>query len=143
MTPRWSDALVDLKPATTFRPGDLGARMVCRLLSDGGERRVEAVLTRLPKARGETRERLLAARLTLWGEPRDGTFLWARLLGPLSAVEVSQAAMRLGMVLAPGDVFSIGQRAGNYLRFNVAQSQPQVFDAPERAMRASYPLPRA
>ncbi len=134
--PRWIDALVDLKLATTFGSGDLGARMVCRLLSDGGERRhVEAVRARLAKARGETRERLRAAGITLWNEPRGGMFLWARLPGPLSAVEVSRAAMRLGVVLAPGDVFSVGQRAGDYLRFNVAQSPPKVFEVLERAMR--------
>ncbi len=142
--PRWIDALVDLKLATTFGSGDLGARVVGRLLSDGGERRhVEAVRARLARARGETRERLLAAGLTLWNEPRGGMFLWARLPGPLSAVEVSRAAMRLGMVLAPGDVFSIGQRAGGFLRFNVAQSPPKVFEVLERAMRASEPSPRA
>lgn len=106
------------------------------LLSDGGERRhVEAVRARPAKARGETRERLLAASLTVWNEPRGGIFLWARLPGPLSAVEVSRAAMRLGVVLAPGDVFSVGQRAGDYLRFNVAQSPLKVFEVLERAMR--------
>lgn len=134
--PQWIDALVDLKLATTFGSGELGARMVCRLLSDGGERRhVEAVRTRLAKARGETRERLLAAGLTLWNEPRGGMFLWARLPGSMSAVEVSRAAVRLGVILAPGDVFSIDQRAGDYLRFNVAQSPPKVFEVLERAMR--------
>jgi len=133
---RWMDALVDLKLATTFGSGELGARVIWRLLSDGGGRRhFEAVRTRLAKARGEARERLVAAGLTPWNEPRGGMFLWARLPGPLSAVEVSRAAMKLGVVLAPGDVFSVGQRAGDYLRFNVAQSPPKVFEALERAMR--------
>ena len=138
--PRWIDALVDLKLATTFGSGELGARMICRLLSDGSERRhVEAVRTRLARARGETRERLLETGLTLWNEPRGGMFLWARLPGLLNAVEVSRAAMRLGVVLAPGDLFSIGQRAGSYLRFNVAQSPPKVFEVLEQAMRSRIP----
>jgi DNA-binding transcriptional MocR family regulator len=32
------------------------------------------------------------------------------------------------VVLAPGNVFSVGQRAGRFMRFNVAQcANPQVF----------------
>jgi DNA-binding transcriptional MocR family regulator len=34
-----------------------------------------------------------------------------------------------GIVLAPGNVFSINQTAGQFLRFNTAQSGPQrIFD---------------
>jgi hypothetical protein len=39
------------------------------------------------------------------------------------------------MVLAPGNVFSLGQNAPDFLRFNVAQCQsPRVFQLLERAM---------
>jgi DNA-binding transcriptional MocR family regulator len=62
-------------------------------------------------------------------------FLWPRLPGPLSAAEVSRAAMKVGVAPAPGDVFSVGQRAGDYLRFNVAQSPPGVFAVLGQAMR--------
>jgi hypothetical protein len=39
------------------------------------------------------------------------------------------------VVLAPGNVFSVGQTAGRYIRFNVAQStHPRVFEVLRQAM---------
>ena len=127
--PAWIDALADLKLATTIGASDIGARVVHRLISDGSYRRqTDTVRTRLARARAETRERLLSTGLTLWTEPRGGLFLWARLPHGLSAVDISRRAMNDGVVLAPGNVFSVGQMAPDYLRFNVAQSPPRVFE---------------
>ncbi len=143
--PEWIEALADLKLATTFGAADLAARVVHRLLADGGYRRHgEAVRARLAKARIETRDRLNATGLSLWTEPRAGLFLWARLPDGQDAVGVSRLAMRAGVVLAPGDVFSVGRRAGDYLRFNVAQSPPRVFEVLSQAMAeaAGVRLPR-
>ena len=135
--PVWSDALADLKLATTIGASDIGARVVHRLLADGAYRRqAETVRTRLARARAETRERLLSAGLRPWTEPRGGLFLWARLPDGLDAVEVSRRAMASGVVLAPGNVFSVGQTAPDYLRFNVAQSPPAVFDVLAEAIGA-------
>jgi DNA-binding transcriptional MocR family regulator len=40
-----------------------------------------------------------------------------------------------GVVLAPGNVFSLSQTAAPFLRFNVAQCQsPKIFDVLEKAM---------
>ena len=135
--PAWIDALADLKLATSIGAADIGARVVHRLLADGAYRRhIETVRTRLARARAETRERLTAAGLALWTEPRGGLFLWARLPGGLSAVEVSRRAMQAGVVLAPGDVFSVGRLAPDCLRFNVAQSPPPVFEVLRQAIAA-------
>jgi DNA-binding transcriptional MocR family regulator len=134
---RWIEALIDLKLATTFGAGDIGARVVNHLLNDGSHRRhAETIRTRLAKAMGQCRARLLEAGLDPWIEPRGGMFLWARLPDNFSAVAVSRTAMRSGVVLAPGDVFSVGQRAGGFLRFNVAQSSPRVFEVLTDAIRA-------
>lgn len=84
----------------------------------------------------ETAARLEPAGLALWGEPRGGLFLWAELPPGLDAAEVSRLAMRAGVVLAPGDAFSIGRIAGRFLRFNAAQcAAPRVFEVLEEAMR--------
>jgi len=51
---------------------------------------------------------------------------------------VSQEALHGGVVLAPGNVFSLSQTASPFLRFNVAQSQsPKIFDVLEKAMERS------
>jgi DNA-binding transcriptional MocR family regulator len=61
--------------------------------------------------------------LTPWQEPREGLFLWMRLPEGRDAAQIAQRALRQGIVLAPGNVFSATQSWPDYLRFNAAQSQ--------------------
>ena len=118
--------------------GNLSARLTHGLLTDGSYRRhVEGIRAKLARAMGETARRLNEAGLRLWTEPRGGLFLWAELPDGLCSAEVARRAMAEGVVLAPGNVFSVGQGAGRYLRFNVAQcAQPRVFEVLRRAMHA-------
>lgn len=127
--PDWIEALADLKLATSFGNGGLAARLVHRLLTDGTYRRhVEGVRERLARALPETARRLDDAGLRLWTEPRGGLFLWASLPEGLDSADVARRAMAEGVVLAPGNVFSVTQSAGRCLRFNVAQcAGPQAF----------------
>lgn len=135
--PDWIEALADLKLATSYGASELTGRVLYRLLSDGTHRRhIEGVRTRLAKARAETRARLQGAGLTLWSEPQAGIFLWARLPDGLDAAQVSRRAAREGVVMAPGDIFSVGRRAGSFLRFNATHCPPRVFEVLERAMAA-------
>lgn len=132
----WVQGMADLKLATQFGNAALGARLVHRLLVDGGYRRhMEQVRGKLARAMAETARRIEAAGLTLWAEPRGGMFLWAALPVGLDSGQVAQAALADGMVLAPGNVFSPSRTAGRFLRFNAAQSgSPQVFEKLRRAM---------
>lgn len=133
--PDWMSALVDLKLATSFGNNELSARVAHRLLLDGSYRRhVETIRDRLAQARAEVGGRLRELGFTIWTEPKGGVFLWARLPPGRSAVEVTRRAMAQGVVLAPGDVFSIGQSAPDFLRFNVAQCPPPVFEVLQRAL---------
>ncbi|WP_312165624.1 PLP-dependent aminotransferase family protein [Phenylobacterium sp.] len=133
----WIEGLTDLKVATSFGGGHLAAELVHAILTDGAYRRYLAALReRLARARGETLRRLRALGLEPWTEPQAGMFLWMRLPGGLDAGGVAQRALARGVVLAPGDAFSVSRRAPDYLRFNVAQSgDPKVYEVLERAMR--------
>lgn len=123
------DALLDLKIATCFGMDQAAAQMVHRLLADGTHRKhAEQVRKRLGTAMGQVGARLKALGLTPWQEPREGLFLWMRLPDHLTgagrdAAKLAQRALRQGIVLAPGNVFSATQSWPDYLRFNVAQSQ--------------------
>ncbi|HYD99086.1 MAG TPA: PLP-dependent aminotransferase family protein [Alphaproteobacteria bacterium] len=136
--PDWIQGLVDLKLATAFGHNDLSARIVHGLLTDGSYRRhVEGLRVKLARAMGETARRLAAIGLRPWTMPKGGLFLWTELPEGLDAAAVARRAMAQGVVLAPGNVFSIGRTADRFLRFNVAQcGSPQVFDAVRRAMES-------
>ena len=63
-------------------------------------------------------------------------FLWCRLPEGLNAADVARACVAEGIVLAPGNVFSLSDGAGRFMRFNVAQStDPRIFDVLEASMR--------
>lgn len=134
--PDWIEKIVDLKLATLFSSSTFGATLVHELLRQGSYRRyVEGLRLRLSDCTGDTVDRLRRLGLTLWTEPRGGMFLWMRLPDGLDAGVVSRHALEQGVVLAPGNVFSLGQGAADFLRFNVAQSQsPKIYRALAQAM---------
>lgn len=127
--PDWIEALADLKIATTFGGNRLSAELVCRMLKDGSYRRhVEGLRTRLAHAMGPVVDKLAALGIHPWLLPRGGMFLWCRLPKGVDAAELSRRALERGVVLAPGNVFSLSGSAGAFLRFNIAQSgDPRLF----------------
>lgn len=134
----WIEGLTDLKVATSFSGGHLAAELVHAILTDGGYRRhLSALRERLARARGETLRRLRGLGLEPWTEPQAGMFLWMRLPDGLNAGQVAQRALALGVVLAPGDAFSVSHSAPDYLRVNAAQSgDPKVYEVLKQAMRS-------
>jgi DNA-binding transcriptional MocR family regulator len=134
--PDWIQALADLKLATAFGSSDLSARLVHGLLTDGSYRRhVEGLRVRLARAMGEAARHLAAAGLRPWTMPRGGLFLWVELPDGLDAAIVARRAMAQGVVLAPGNVFSVGRTADRFMRFNVAQcGPPRAYEVIRRAL---------
>jgi DNA-binding transcriptional MocR family regulator len=124
------DALLDLKIATCFGMDQAAAQMVQRLLADGTHRKhAEQVRRRIATAMSQVGAKLKALGLTPWQEPREGLFLWMRLPDGRDAAALAKRALRQGIVLAPGNVFSPSQSWPDYLRFNAPQSQSaRLFD---------------
>ncbi len=134
--PDWIDALADLKLATGFGGSRLAADLLLIALTDSGYRRhMEAVRIRLAEAREKTLPRLAALGITPWLTPQAGMFLWCRLPGGVDAAALARACLEEGMVLAPGNAFSLSPDAGRFMRFNVAQSlDPRVHAGLKRAL---------
>ncbi|PNG26692.1 PLP-dependent aminotransferase family protein [Methylocella silvestris] len=132
----WIEGLIDLKISTAFAGGALSAELVLGVLKDGTYRKhIDSLRERLSRAMGETSARLAALGVTPWILPRAGMFLWCRLPDGLEAAGVAQRALAENIVLAPGNVFSVSQSAGNFMRFNVAQSaDPRIYAALAAAM---------
>ncbi|HEY4254161.1 MAG TPA: PLP-dependent aminotransferase family protein [Roseomonas sp.] len=134
----WMEGLTDLALATSFGASDLAAQVTHRLLTDGSYRRhLDALRPRLARAMAGTAEHLDRLGFTLWTRPEFGMFLWAALPDGLDSSDIAVRALQRGLVLAPGNVFSIAQTAGRYLRFNVAQcGDRRVFDVLAEVMRS-------
>lgn len=128
--PDWIQSLADLKLATAFGSNDLSARLVHGLLTDGSYRRhVEGLRVKLARAMGDAARHLAGIGLQPWTMPKGGLFLWVELPEGLDAAAVARRAMAQGIVLAPGNVFSVGRTADRHMRVNVAQcGSPRVFE---------------
>ena len=134
----WIEGLIDLKIAASFGTGRLAAEMVLTILRDGSYRKyMDGLRDRLARAMGATSARLTSLGIRPWIEPRGGMFLWCELPAGLDSSVIARRLLAEDIVLAPGNVYSLSQSAGRFLRFNVAQSaDPRLFSALGRAMKA-------
>lgn len=125
----WIEAILDLKLATTFGNNELSARLICKLLRDGSYRKhTDAIRQRLRKASVSVRKRLREHGLELWAEPAGGPFLWVQGGPSMDAAAIAGAGLSSDILFAPGNVFSVNNTAGRFLRFNAAYSQdPRIF----------------
>lgn len=126
----WIDGLTDLKIATSFGGGRLGAEIIFHALRDGAYRKhMERLRQRLSAARRDVARRLKSVGIEPWLEPEAGMFLWCKLPEGIDAAQLAHAALAENIILAPGNVFSLSQSARGFMRFNVSQSQDKrVFD---------------
>lgn len=136
--PDWIAALTDLRIATSLSGSPVSTDIVHAALTDGSYRRhVERSRARLQQAMTRTIKNLRPLGITPWIEPRAGLFLWAKLPEGVDAIDVTRRAFQEGMVLAPGNVFSVNRTASGYMRFNVAMMDDErIYRILERALSA-------
>lgn len=134
----WIERLTDLQIATNFGgPSAVAAELITGVLAGGGYRRhMDEVRQRLAHARKSAVDRLAPLGITPWIMPRGGFCLWCRLPDGQDSTVLAQRCMEQGVVLAPGNIFSVSQAAAGFMRFNVAQlDDERIFAVLERAMR--------
>ncbi|WP_323018131.1 PLP-dependent aminotransferase family protein [Castellaniella sp.] len=118
----WIDALADLRTATTFSGAGLTQSVICRLLQDPvWPRHISLLRQRLGQAMNRAVPLLQHLGLQPWHLPPGGMFLWCRLPDDIDSTRLATLGLQHGLVLAPGNVFSLSQTAGAMLRFNVSQ----------------------
>jgi DNA-binding transcriptional MocR family regulator len=134
----WIDGLTDLKIATSFGGGHLSAELVLSVLKDGSYRKhMEALRVRLARAMSDTIRRLASVGISPWLEPSAGMFVWCRLPDGADASAIARHALAKGIVLAPGNAFSLSRSASGFLRFNVAQSSDErIYKVLAEAMKS-------
>jgi DNA-binding transcriptional MocR family regulator len=143
--PEWIEGLTDLKIATSFGGGRLNAELVLAVLRDGGYRKhVESLRARLAAAMAGVAARLKALGIEPWLMPAAGMMLWCRLPEGIDASALARMALSENIVLAPGNVFSVSQSAGNFMRFNVSQmADERIFETLHRAIGQAGSRPSA
>ncbi|MET3775245.1 DNA-binding transcriptional MocR family regulator [Rhizobium alvei] len=125
--PDWLDGLTDLKIATSFGGGRLATELVWTVLSDGSYRKhLDSLKVRLSQAMITVAGQLRSLGIVPWFEPQAGIFLWCQLPDGIDAADVARFALDRGIVLAPGNAFSLSQSATQMMRFNVSQMQDQT-----------------
>jgi len=137
----WLEGLIDMKIACSFSAGQLNAALVLSVLSDGGYRKhMDGLRIRLAAAMSDVAARLKSIGIEPWHTPQAGMMLWCRLPDGIDAGDLARAALADNIVLAPGNVFSVSQSAGSFMRFNVSQMRdPHLFDTLGRSMDVMRP----
>lgn len=135
----WVESLTDLKVATTFGSSRLAADVIFRTLTGSGYRRhMELTRLRLAQQMDKTAAKLQKLGIKPWLTPRAGMFLWCRLPEGKDAATVARLCLKEGVLVAPGNAFSQSLAAGDFLRFNVAQSTDErIFTVLAKALNAA------
>ena len=134
--PEWIAGLSDLRIATGMSGSPLAAKLLHHTLADAGFRRhMDHVRARLQEKMDRTIKRLKGMGVMPWIEPSAGLFLWCELPDGVDAANVARRALADDVLFAPGNVFSVSQSAGSFMRFNVAMmDDPKIFRILQSAM---------
>ena len=135
--PEWIEALTDLQLATGFGgPSPLVTDAIRRVLAGGSYRRhMEELRRKLTRARSQLTARLAPLGIRPEGSPVGGFTLWCRLPEGVDAMRLARRCLDRDVVLAPGNVFSPGQRVAGFLRCNVTQTSEQAVATIGQALR--------
>jgi DNA-binding transcriptional MocR family regulator len=126
--------LVRVKMLTGLTTSEINERAVFDAVSNRAYRRqVERLAQQLQEAGARAQERLVDAGLEPLARPRGGMFVSAGWSTPATPERngktIAEQALRAGILLAPGEFFSLHAPSTPWFRFNVAYaSDPQLLD---------------
>jgi DNA-binding transcriptional MocR family regulator len=127
--------LTDRKMLSTLTTSEIGERLVFKVLSEGHYRKhVERLRSRLDEVREEAIQALMHMDLKVDHNPTAGMFVWVDTGADTSVL--AARAMRDGLLLAPGALFSPAQLPSNWMRINVAAlAEPAVLKSLTKLVR--------
>ncbi|MFP5393365.1 MAG: PLP-dependent aminotransferase family protein [Gammaproteobacteria bacterium] len=130
----WAQRLCDRKMLTTLTTGEIGERVVYKVLSEGLYRKhTERLRARLDAVRGKAVRQMERVGLRVDLAPPAGLFVWAD--AGMDTNVLTERAMAHNLLLAPGSLFSPSQLPSTRLRLNVAAMQdPGVWEFLEREL---------
>jgi DNA-binding transcriptional MocR family regulator len=126
--------LLRVKMVVGLTTSEINERSVCHATSTRGYRRmVERLASQLEEARERTLDALRELGMTPLARPRGGMFVsagWEAAAVPgHTGRTIADAALRAGILLAPGEFFTQREPQGIWFRFNAAYAaKPQLLD---------------
>ncbi|MBV8760367.1 MAG: PLP-dependent aminotransferase family protein [Deltaproteobacteria bacterium] len=134
---RWHDQIVRKKYSHTLAcPALLGMAVAEFLASGGYDRHLRRLRTALAGNVERYREGILTEFPdgTRVSSPRGGFVLWVELPPGIDALALHEAALRRGIVVAPGPLFSARQRFGNFIRISAGTPWSERISASIRTL---------
>jgi DNA-binding transcriptional MocR family regulator len=134
---RWHDRIVRLKYSHSLAcPALLGMAVAEFLASGGYDRHLRRLRTALAGNVERYREGILDAFPdgTRVSSPRGGFVLWVELPPGVDALALHEQALRRGIVVAPGPLFSARQRFSNYIRISAGTPWSERISASIRTL---------
>ena len=132
--PEWAVRLTDRKMLTMLTSGEIGERVVYKILSEGLYRKhAERIRARLDGVRVKTVRQIERAGLRVDVAAQAGMFIWVD--AGCDTNVLTEKAMAQNLLLAPASLFSPKQLASTRMRLNVATMQdPAVWRFFEREL---------
>ena len=126
--PQLAANLTNMKLMSGGVTSELFEQIVYRMLSEGSyAKHRKRMVQRLMEAGGRVEQWLKRCGCELPMGYEGGMFIWARLPPGVNGELLAQAALKQGMVLAPGALFGYDPAQRDSMRFNVAHSdEPKV-----------------
>ncbi|NWD84147.1 PLP-dependent aminotransferase family protein [Pseudomonas reactans] len=126
--PQLAANLTNMKLMSGGVTSELFEQIVYRMLSEGSyAKHRKRMVQRLLEAGGRVEQWLKRCGCELPMSYEGGMFIWARLPPGVNGERLAQAALKQGMVLAPGALFGYDLAQRDSMRFNVAHTdEPQV-----------------
>ncbi|KQW93798.1 GntR family transcriptional regulator [Massilia sp. Root418] len=133
--PEWAQRLCDRKMLSTLTTGEIGERVVYKILSEGLYRKhADRIRARLDALRGRTLRQMERVGLKVDVVAPAGMFIWADAGRDTNVLTAH--AMAENLLLAPGSLFSPSQLPSTRMRINLAAMQdPAVWRFLERELQ--------
>lgn len=116
-----ADDLADVKMVTSISSSRFTEKLLYHLLMGGHYRKyIVRLRERIGEARGNVLNAFGRIGLETFHDTETGMFLWARFPHIENSLPLAEAALRDGLMLAPGTVFRPHLEPSPWMRFNVA-----------------------
>ena len=122
-------ALAERKRVTCLATSEINERIMAELLASGDYRRqLTRIRQRLAAKQPRVLSRLSALGMLGASKTDGGFFVWARCPNLESSDALGRTALRNGLILAPGSLFSPTRQPSAWLRFNIATCDGVQFE---------------